>query len=116
MSYQDLQVFREAYQLSLEIHKLSLEFPAVEQYELAPQLRKATKSVAVNIAEGMGKQGSKAEKKRFLRIALGSYEESKVWLEYCRDLSYLSEPECRKFQAGYSEIARMINGLIRRYD
>jgi hypothetical protein len=49
---EDLEVFRCAYRLSLEIHKSSLEFPRIEQFALADQLRRASKSICANLAEG----------------------------------------------------------------
>jgi 23S rRNA-intervening sequence protein len=57
MGFEDLAVFKLAYRLSLEIHRASLSFPAVEQYALGDQLRRASKSICANLAEGFGKQG-----------------------------------------------------------
>jgi len=54
-SFEDLEVFQRAYRVSLEIHQKSLKFPKAEQYALADQLRRASKSVCANIAEGHGK-------------------------------------------------------------
>jgi hypothetical protein len=71
-SFEDLEVFQRAYRLSLEIHQVSLSLPGIEQRALGDQVRRASKSIPVNIAEGFGKQaGSVAEFRRFLRIALG---------------------------------------------
>ena len=67
-SYEDFEVYQKAYKYSLEIHKKSFEFPKIEQYELASQIRRSTKSVAANIAEGHGKKSSAAEFKRYLEI------------------------------------------------
>ena len=76
-SFEDLEVFQRAYKLSLEIHRLSLEFPQREQYGLGEQIRRASKSICANIAEGFAKQGfSVAEFKRYLAIAFGSSDES----------------------------------------
>jgi len=62
--YTDLVVYQKAYRISLEIHRVSLEFPRHEQWELASQMRRASKSVCANIAEGYGKQNiSKADPK-----------------------------------------------------
>ena len=47
---EDLDVFRRAYRLSLEVHRASLEFPRIEQYALADQVRRASKSICANIA------------------------------------------------------------------
>jgi len=54
-SFEDLEVFQRAYRLSLEIHRKSLQMPAHEQHGLADQLRRASKSICVNVAEGFAK-------------------------------------------------------------
>ena len=58
MPYHRLNVYQKSYQLALEIHRLTLTFPKIEQYELASQIRRSSKSIPVTIAEGMGKQES----------------------------------------------------------
>ena len=76
-SFEDLEVFQRAYRLSLDVHRRSLGFPASEQRALADQVRRASKSVCANIAEGFGKQRqSVAEFRRFLMMAMGSADES----------------------------------------
>jgi four helix bundle protein len=98
------------------VHRISLEFPKLEQYGLAQQLRGSSKSIAVNIAEGMGKQESPAEVKRFVRIAIGSCDETRVWLEFARDLGYLNALQHKALEERYQEVGRMLQGLIKRYD
>ena len=56
-SFEDLAVFKLAYRVSLEIHRASLDFPAIEQRALADQIRRASKSICANLAEGFGRQG-----------------------------------------------------------
>ena len=115
-SFEDLEVFQRAYKASLEIHKLSLEFPQREQYGLGEQIRKASKSICANIAEGFGKQSySSKEFKRYLLIAIGSSDEMRVWLRYCLDLNYLSEERWRYLRDEYKEIAKMLAGLHRSW-
>jgi len=53
---EDLYVFEKAYKVSLEIHKLSLQLPKIEQYALGDQMRRASKSICANLAEGYGKK------------------------------------------------------------
>src|SRR5271156_3882773 len=75
-SFEDLEVFKRAYRVSLEVHRLSLEMPRIEQLALADQMRRASKSICANVAEGFGRQHrSKAEFKRFLWMAVGSSDE-----------------------------------------
>ena len=112
-NFEDLAVFRRAYRVSLEIHRVSLALPREEQYELAAQIRRASKSIPANIAEGFGKQRlSKAEFHRFLMMAMGSADEMRVWLRYCLDLGYIPEETWSAWRDEYQEIARMLHGLI----
>ena len=109
---EDLEVFERAYRLSLELHQASLEFPRIEQFALADQLRRASKSICANLAEGFAKQGySAAEYRRYLTAAIGSSDETQLWLRYCIDLGYVEESTGRKWQDGYGEISRMLRGL-----
>jgi len=55
-SFEDLDVFKRAYRVSLEVHKTTLQFPRIEQWVLGDQIRRASKSICANIAEGFGKQ------------------------------------------------------------
>jgi four helix bundle protein len=111
---EDLEVFRRAYRLSLEVHRMSLEFPRIEQFALADQVRRASKSICANLAEGFGRQQqSKPEFRRFLMMALGSADEMQVWTMYCRDLGYIGADMAERWQGEYREIARMLSGLHR---
>jgi four helix bundle protein len=112
VSFEDLEVFRRAYRVSLAIHRASLEFPAVEQRALADQIRRASKSICANIAEGYGRQkGSKAEFKRFLRMAIGSSDEMRVWLRHAVDLGYVDEVTWQGWRDDYQRITRMLQSL-----
>ena len=77
---EDLDVFRLAYDVSLAVHRASLEFPKIEQYSgLADQLRRASKSVCSLIVEGVGRQtASSSEFARHLTMAIGSAEEARL--------------------------------------
>ena len=114
-SFEDLEVFQRAYRLSLEIHRVSLELPKIEQHALGDQVRRASKSIPVNIAEGFGKQvESIAEFRRFLRVATGSADEMRVWVRYAFDLGYIDEATWRRWRDEYHAIAKMLQGLHRR--
>ena len=79
VSFEDLEVFQRAYRMSLEIHRRSLAFPQIELHVLGDQMRRASKSICANVAEGYGRQKrSKAEFRRFLQLAIGSCDEMRV--------------------------------------
>ena len=112
--FEDLEVFRRAYRISLEVHRMSLEFPRIEQWALADQIRRASKSICANLVEGFGRQGwSKSEFRRFLMMATGSADEMQVWTLYARDLGYVEAAVAERWQGEYREIARMLQGLSR---
>jgi four helix bundle protein len=115
-SFEDLEVFQRAYKLSLEIHRASLQMPQVEQYALAEQMRRASKSICVNLAEGYAKQGySVAEFRRFIQISVGSADEMRVWVRYAFDLGYIDESTWQRWRDEYQAIAKMLQGLNRSW-
>jgi four helix bundle protein len=115
ISFERLEVFQRAYRVSLAVHRLSLLFPEIEQRALADQVRRASKSICANMAEGFGKQSlSKAEFRRFLGMALGSADEMRVWIRYCLDLGYIDRPTWESWRDEYHEIAKMLQGLRRK--
>ncbi len=109
-SFEELEVFQRAYRISLEIHKASLKFPAIEQYALADQVRRASKSVCANIVEGFAKQvHSKAEFKRFIMMALGSSDEMRMWVRFCLDLGYVDEQTWKRWRDEYhASVSKML--------
>jgi four helix bundle protein len=111
-SVEDLEVFRRAYRLSLELHRISLELPRIEQFALADQLRRASKSICANLTEGFAKQShSAAEYRRYVVTAMGSSDETQLWLRYCVDLGYIDEERGKRWVADFVEISRMLRGL-----
>ncbi len=108
----DLEVFKVAYRASLEVHKKSLTFPKIEQYALADQLRRSSKSICANIGEGFIKQKySRTEFARFVAIAEASACESQIWLRYAFDLSYITEEEFAGWSTDFQVIASMLAKL-----
>ena len=112
--FEDLEVFQRAYKVSLEVHRASLNMPQIEQYALADQVRRASKAICANLAEGFGRQAqSKAEFQRFIRMSTGSADEMRVWLRYCFDLGYISDSQWQSWRDEYEQIAKMLQGLHR---
>ena len=84
----------------------------MEQRALADQIRRASKSICANVAEGYGRQKrSKAEFKRFLQMAIGSSDEMRVWVRYALDLGYIDELAWQRWRDEYQAITRMLQSL-----
>jgi four helix bundle protein len=113
-SFEDLEVFKRAYRVSLEVHRISLGFPVIEQGALGDQVRRASKSICANIAEGFARQGyAPADFRRYLTMAMGSADEMRLWSRYCLDLGYIDEPMWQAWRDDYQTIAKMLQGLMR---
>jgi four helix bundle protein len=112
--FEELEVFQRAYRVSLEVHRVSLELSRIEQFALADQIRRASKSICANLAEGFGRQSaSKPEFRRFVMMAPGSADEMQVWALYCRDLGYIADDVAERWRDAYREIARMLTAVYR---
>ncbi len=110
--FAELEVWKKAFSVSLDVHRASLKFPQIEQFALADQIRRASKSICANVAEGFSKQSaSKPEFRRFLQMAMGSGNEMIVWIKYCRELGYIEEGVAAKWEDEYLSICKMLNAL-----
>jgi four helix bundle protein len=108
----DLEVYKRAYDVSLDIHKATLLFPKMEQYALADQMRRSSKAICANLAEGFAKQThSKPEFARFISIALGSCSEMETWVSYAFDLGYITQDQLNNWLQAYSSIYGMLVNL-----
>lgn len=110
----NLHAFERAYKVSLEVHRLSLQLPKIEQYALGDQMRRASKSICANLAEGFGKQaGSKKEFRHYVLISMGSSDEMQIWIKYDKDLNYFTEEQADILIKEYQEISKMLNSLYK---
>ena len=113
-SYRDLEIYKRSYNIALKLHKITKKFPETERYDLTSQIRRCSKSIPTNIAEGYGRN-SKEEFKRFLKISLGSNDEMQVHLSFSKDLNYISEEEYIELRNEYNEIGRMLNTTLQKW-
>ena len=88
--HKNLNVWKQAVELSLLIYQVTEKFPLEERYSITNQMRRATTSIATNVAEGAARN-SKREFARFLHMAQGSLSELDTQLEIVKRLGYLRE-------------------------
>ncbi|MCW5976787.1 MAG: four helix bundle protein [Bryobacteraceae bacterium] len=108
-SFRDLVVWQKAHEFVLAVYRLTGSFPDREKFGLSNQMRRASVSIAANIAEGFGKR-SPAEKARFLNIAEGSLEECRYYLILTHDLGY---GPTDSLTATLEETSRLLNAYAR---
>jgi four helix bundle protein len=105
MSYRKLEIWQLARELTVDVHKMSLELPRFEMYEEARQIRKSMKSVRSNIVEGYGRRRYKNDYVRFIIYSLSSNDETVDHLET------LYETGSLKDKALYEELRERIQRL-----
>ncbi len=110
MRVEDLKVYSRLFNLSLEISKLTMEFPSFELYELGSQLRRSANSAPANIAEGFGNKHTKIYLETISR-AQGEIRETKHHLKIACMKKYLTQIKLDYFSSEYEECSRMLFGL-----
>lgn len=108
--FEDLEVWKKAHKLVLNIYSITKDYPAEEKFGLISQMRRAAISIPANIAEGFKKRGIK-DKANFYNIAQGSLEELRYYLILSKDLGYYEQVE-NLFDLTET-VGRMLYGLIR---
>ena len=110
--HRDLKVFQLAYDLAMEIFHLSKNFPREEVYSLTDQIRRSSRSVAANLAEGFRKRRYPNVLVNKLTDCDGEATETQVWLDFALDCGYLSKENHDRLISGYEEVGRMLAGMI----
>ena len=108
---EDLDVFRMAHKLTLQIYAITAQFPKDETFGLTSQMRRASVSICSNLAEGAGRE-SRAEFHRFTSIAKGSVRELSYQLMLVNDLGYMDEKLCEQLMEKMDYIQRMLSRLM----
>ena len=107
----DMDVFKLAHMLTIDIYKITKEFPKVEIYSLVSQMRRAASSIPMNLAEGAARN-SRAEYRRFACIAKGSVGEISYQILLSRDLDYIETSISKRLLDSYNRVGKMLTRLI----
>jgi four helix bundle protein len=108
----DLHVYQLAYGTAMEVFRQSRSFPAEERYSLTSQIRRSSRSVAANIAEGYRKRQYPAMFSSKLADADAEATETGVRLDFARDCGYLAPDVHGQLTAACEEIGRMLHAMI----
>jgi len=110
--FRNLEVWNRAHRLTLDVYRLTENFPRTEVFGLSIQLRRGAASIATNLAEGCGR--AQSEFGRFLQIAFGSACEVEYQLLLSRDLGLIANEQYDCLVEKVSEVKRMLHGLLKR--
>lgn len=106
-----MKVWEKSHQFTLDVYKITKDFPKDELYGLVSQMRRAASSIPLNIAEATGRM-SDAENQRFFVIASGSVQESSYCLILAKDLGYISENQYSELNDILEHIKAMLLKMI----
>lgn len=114
-SFLDLDVYKESFQLSLEIEEVVKTFPADEKYLLVDQSRRASRAIPALISEGYAKRESIKEFKKFLRDALGETNEMINHLALAKAKQYLSSSKADDLISRYHVLGKKLHTLHKNW-
>lgn len=110
--HRDLKVYQLAYKLAMDIINASKSFPKEEKYSLTDQIRRSSRIVTANIAEGFRKRQYPKMFVSKLANADGEATETQVWLDFARDSEYLSPELHTELIRGYEDVGKMLGSMM----
>jgi len=108
----DLKVYQLASKLAMEIYNETKSFPKDEKFSLTDQIRRSSRSVVANIAEGYRKRQYPKMFVSKIADADGETTETQVWLDFSRDCTYLSKERHDEFLKAYEEVGKMLSAML----
>ena len=109
--FRDLIVYQRAFKAAMAIFEVTKKFPTDERYSLVDQIRRASRSVCANIAEGGRKRKYQAVFKNKMTDSMQEASETQCWLEFSRECKYTDDDMFRKLDNEYDEIISMLNSM-----
>lgn len=110
--FSELKVYKLAYEAAMEIFAVTKKFPKEETYSLTDQVRRSSRSVCANIAEGYRKRTYPKHFSSKMTGADGECAETTVHLNFAKDCKYILQEEFDKLIAKYDEVGRMLGSMI----
>jgi four helix bundle protein len=108
----ELHVYQLAYKTAMEVFRQSRSFPTDERYSLTSQIRRSSRSVAANIAEGYRKRQYPAMFSSKMADADAEATETSVWLDFARDCGYLKPDDYKQLTLACEEIGKMLHVMV----
>lgn len=110
--FRDLLAYQKAFNLAMKIYEISKSFPVEEKYSLTDQIRRSSRSVCTNIAEGYRKRHYQAHFRSKISDSDMENSETQVWLEFASSCNYLSIQLYHKLTSESREVGKLLNHMI----
>ena len=114
-TYKDLEIWQLGMELTVEVYKLTSEFPKSEQFGLTSQMRRAAVSIPANIAEGYGRSSDR-NLANFVRIARGSLAELETHIELSIRLGFVTEEQTKPVTNLFGVVGRKTYMFLKAID
>lgn len=111
--YQELDIWKKSVEVIKKVYRYTASFPKTEMYSLVDQMKRASISIASNIAE-WSSRWSNADNLRFLQMAKWSCAELEAQVIISHELSFLSDAESEDVQSEVTHLLNMISLFIRK--
>ncbi len=115
-SVRDLDIYRIAFNASMEIFEISKNFPKEEKYSLTDQIRRSSRSVCANLAEGWRKRRYKAMFINKLSDVAQEAAETQTWLEFALKCKYIEKEIFERLDDKYEHIFAMLKNMEKKVD
>jgi four helix bundle protein len=112
-SSKDLTVYKEAYNLSMEIFRISKLWPVEEKYSLTDQIRRSSRSVCTNLREAWAKRRYASHFIMKVTDCDGENSETDTWLDFAKDCGYLKENDFPHLKEKCNEIGKMLGSMLK---
>ena len=109
--FRDLEVYKRAFDAAMEIYQMTKRFPSEEKYSLVDQIRRSSRSVCSNLAEGWRKRKYPAVFKNKVTDSMQEGSETQCWLEFCLSCKYIDKNTFNKLDNEYEQIIAMLNSM-----
>lgn len=111
-SAKDLEVYKKAYELAMQIFEVSKNFPKEELYSLTNQIRRSSRSVCLNLREAWAKRRYEAHFISKLTDCDGENSETNTSLDFAKDCGYIGIEEHKILTEKTKEIGKMLGAMI----
>jgi four helix bundle protein len=112
-SHRELNVFKSAFKISMDIFKLSKSFPKDETWSLTSQIRRSSRSVCANLAEAFRKRRYEKAFIAKLSDSEGEAAETQVWLEYSLECGYIKKDTFLELFNEYEKVIGMLVNMLK---